>query len=94
LVYPIARGTAPAFLALWALLLLDEQLTASGAVGLALVVAGLMLVGSNELLRRRTTTSVRPVGIALALGIALLISIYSILDGLAVQMTLPLRTPW
>jgi drug/metabolite transporter (DMT)-like permease len=87
LVYPIARGTAPAFLALWALLLLDEQLTTSGVVGLALVVAGLILVGSNELLHRRSDTSVRPVGIALALGIALLISIYSILDGLAVQLT-------
>jgi drug/metabolite transporter (DMT)-like permease len=87
LVYPIARGTAPAFLALWALLLLDEQLTASGMVGLALVVTGLLIVGSNELLHRRANTSVRPVGVALALGIALLISIYSILDGLAVQMT-------
>ena len=87
LVYPIARGTAPAFLALWALLLLDEQLTASGVTGLALVVAGLILVGSNELLHRRSDTAVRPVGIALALGIALLISVYSILDGLAVQMT-------
>ena len=87
LVYPIARGTAPAFLALWALLLLGEQLTLTGAAGLALVVAGLMLVGSNELLRQHKTTFVQPVGVGMALGIALLISIYSILDGIAVQMT-------
>lgn len=87
LVYPIARGAAPAFLALWALILLGEQLTILGVVGLALVVVGLMLVGSNELLRQHRTASVRPVGVALALGIALLISIYSILDGLAVQLT-------
>jgi len=87
LVYPIARGAAPAFLALWAMLLLDEQLTAAGVSGLVMVVAGLLVVGSNELLTRRNTTSIRPLGIALALGIALLISIYSILDGLAVQLT-------
>lgn len=87
LVYPIARGAAPAFLALWALLLLGERPTVAGAAGLALVVAGLMLVGSNELLQQRTTTTVRPVGVALALGIALLISIYSTLDGAAVKLT-------
>lgn len=93
LVYPIARGAAPAFLTLWALLWLGEQLTPLGGVGLALVVAGLMLVGSNELLRRRAAieafsqSGAHLPGIALALGIALLISIYSILDGAAVRLT-------
>jgi drug/metabolite transporter (DMT)-like permease len=93
LVYPIARGAAPAFLALWALLLLDEQLPPLGMLGLALVVAGLMLVGANKLLGRRPAAEapaqsrLRLQGIALALGIALLISIYSILDGAAVRLT-------
>jgi drug/metabolite transporter (DMT)-like permease len=99
LVYPIARGAAPAFLAVWAVLLLDEQLPPPGAAGLALVVAGLILVGANklpgskDLLRNRPAAGegaqarVGAQGIALALGIALLISIYSILDGAAVQLT-------
>jgi hypothetical protein len=46
-----------------------------------------MIVGSNELLHKQAAAEVRPIGIVLALGIALLISIYSILDGLAVQLT-------
>lgn len=87
LVYPIARGAAPAFLTLWALLLLDERLSMLGAVGLTLIVIGLMLLGSSELLRQRPPRQIRPLGIALALGIALLISIYSALDSAAVQIT-------
>lgn len=99
LVYPIARGAAPAFLALWSILFLGERLTATGAVGLVLVVGGLMLVGRGELLRWRmansvrsqpnvrTHTGMRGAGVALALGIALLISIYSTLDGAAVKLT-------
>jgi drug/metabolite transporter (DMT)-like permease len=104
LVYPIARGAAPAFLALWAVLLLGERPTALGAAGLALVVFGLMLVGSNALLLRGSPATtgpagsggnpgggdragVRLAGVALALGTALLISIYSTLDGAAVKLT-------
>jgi drug/metabolite transporter (DMT)-like permease len=93
LVYPVARGAAPAFLALWSILFLGERLTPAGAAGLALVIGGLMLVGSNELLRQRTTKIGQPssrgriTGLALALGIALLISIYSTLDGAAVKLT-------
>src|SRR6185436_17153766 len=45
LVYPLARGAAPAFLALWAALFLGERPHASGIAGLALLLAGLLLVG-------------------------------------------------
>ncbi len=65
LVYPVARGAAPAFLALWSILFLGERLTLTGAAGLALVIGGLMLVGSNELLQKRapkhqTVSQARP----------------------------------
>ena len=93
LVYPVARGAAPAFLALWSILFLGERLTLTGAAGLALVIGGLMLVGSNELLQKRAPSTGpsprrgRITGLALALGIALLISIYSALDAVAVKLT-------
>jgi len=45
LVYPLARGAAPAFLALWAALFLGERPHAGGIAGLALLLAGLLLVG-------------------------------------------------
>src|SRR5688572_26405939 len=44
-VYPLARGAAPAFLALWAALFLGERPSAGGLAGLALLLIGLLLVG-------------------------------------------------
>ena len=43
LIYPIARGAAPAFLALWSFLFLGEQPTAGGLLGLGLIVVGAVL---------------------------------------------------
>jgi drug/metabolite transporter (DMT)-like permease len=45
LVYPLARGAAPAFLALWAALFLGERPQVGGLAGLALLLVGLLLVG-------------------------------------------------
>src|SRR5512143_2515955 len=39
LVYPLARGTAPALIAVWAVIFLREHLTAYGVLGLAIIVA-------------------------------------------------------
>jgi drug/metabolite transporter (DMT)-like permease len=52
LVYPITRST-PAFLPLVAVPLLGERLTATGALGIATVVAGLWLVQAGSGLRWR-----------------------------------------
>ena len=49
LVYPIARST-PAFLPLIAVPLLGERLTAGGALGIAIVVAGMWLVQAGSVL--------------------------------------------
>jgi drug/metabolite transporter (DMT)-like permease len=45
LIYPMARGAAPAFLALWAALFLGERPQAGGILGLTLLLIGLLLVG-------------------------------------------------
>jgi len=84
LIYPVARGTAPAFLAVWSFLFLHETLTTGGLVGLGMIIGGLIIIGVNTLMQSHVT-HVHFKGVAVALCIALLISIYSIIDGTAVK---------
>lgn len=84
LVYPVARGAAPAFLALWSFLFLREELTRGGTLGLALIIGGLLIIGINTLTQAHVTR-VHFKGVAIALFIALQISIYSVIDGSAVK---------
>ena len=44
LVYPLARGSAPAFVTLWSGLWLGERLPWAGYLGIALLILGLYLV--------------------------------------------------
>lgn len=84
LVYPMARGTAPAFLLLWSLLFLQEKLTGWGVVGLLLIISGLLLTGANNLIQnRKNIPNIK--GIAAALGTAFFISVYTFVDGIAVK---------
>lgn len=81
LVYPVARGTAPGLLALWAILILAEQPSAFGVAGILLIAGGIGVVGWSGGERIG-----RPRGvIVLSLLLALVISIYSIIDGVAVR---------
>jgi drug/metabolite transporter (DMT)-like permease len=110
LVYPLARGAAPAFLALWATLFLGERPQPGGLVGLALLLIGLLLVGgaasrlvagravaigasANVGARQQGWAGAPPVSFAAigaALTVALCISIYSAIDGAAVQRASPI----
>lgn len=84
LIYPIARGAAPAFLALWSFLFLHEHLTSGGMLGLGFIIGGLLVIGISTLTASRVSR-LHFRGIAVALFIALLISIYSTIDGAAVK---------
>jgi drug/metabolite transporter (DMT)-like permease len=84
LIYPVARGAAPAFLALWSFLFLHERLTTGGLIGLACIIGGLIIIGVNTLMQAHVTR-VHFKGVATALFIALLISIYTTIDGAAVR---------
>ncbi len=84
-VYPIARGTAPALLALWALLFLGERPSWGGGAGLLLILLGLVLVGSRAWWGERTQLLRHRRAILAALGVALCISLYSVIDGAAVR---------
>lgn len=84
LVYPIARGAAPAFLALWSFLFLAERPTSGGLLGLALIIGGLVVIGVSSLLQNGME-KVHLKGLSLALTLALLISTYTAIDGTAVK---------
>jgi drug/metabolite transporter (DMT)-like permease len=84
LIYPVARGSAPAFLTLWALLFLHDKLTHGGMLGLGLIIGGLLIIGINTLTQAHVT-HLHFKGTAVAVFIAFLISIYSAIDGAAVR---------
>jgi drug/metabolite transporter (DMT)-like permease len=95
-VYPMARGAAPALIAVWSVLFLREQLSAGGVIGLLIIIAGLMIVGgSGWFAQRAVGISALAVpkpnvkGIWPALLLAVIISIYSVIDGAAVKLTNP-----
>ncbi len=84
LVYPIARGAAPALLVLWSAIFLREQLTVGGYIGLAMITGGIIVIGATTLLQ---SNGEKPHlrGILTALSVALIISIYTFIDGTAVK---------
>ncbi len=84
LVYPIARGAAPALLVLWSAILLREKLTIGGYIGLAMITGGMIVIGATTLIQ---SNGEKPHlrGILTALSVALIISIYTFIDGTAVK---------
>lgn len=84
LVYPIARGAAPALLVLWTAIFLHEQLTAGGYIGLGMITIGMMVIGGTTLLQSKGE-KVHLKGILTALTVALVISLYTFIDGKAVK---------
>lgn len=89
LVYPIARGTAPAFLMLWSILFLRETPSAGGILGISLVVGGMIIIGATSLIQNRGSR-LQIKGILTALAVALIISLYTLVDGTAVKNGPPL----
>jgi drug/metabolite transporter (DMT)-like permease len=83
LVYPVARGTAPGLLALWAILVLSERPSAPGIMGILLIAVGIGVVGWSG----RIGTPSK--ALALSLLLAVVISVYSIIDGVAVRRVDP-----
>ncbi len=89
LVYPIARGTAPAFLMLWSILFLHERPTRGGTLGIGMIVCGMIIIGATSLIQNRAS-KLHLKGIAVALAVALTISLYTLIDGTAVKNGPPL----
>jgi drug/metabolite transporter (DMT)-like permease len=85
LIYPMGRGAAPALIAIWSAVFLGERFTLGGLFGIIIIVIGLLIVGGSSIFQTHAKPHTR--GILLALLLAFLISIYSILDGVAVKQT-------
>jgi len=83
-VYPIARGTAPALVALFAWITVGESLTAWEIAGLVIVSAGIMSLSrlTPLLLRKAVPLDGEVKAIVYALLTALCIGTYSLFDGL------------
>jgi drug/metabolite transporter (DMT)-like permease len=84
LVYPMARGAAPALVVVWTALFLREIPSIGGLIGILLVICGLAIIGGTSLLMNHTNKP-QLRGVAIALSIALIISIYTLVDGFAVK---------
>lgn len=77
MVYPVARGTAPALVALWSWSAGVDQPSWLGALGLAIVVSGLLIVGGGRITQWRA--------LRLPLGVAVCISACTLIDAVAVR---------
>jgi len=89
LVYPIARGTAPAFLMLWSVLFLHEKVSLGGILGVGMIVCGMIIIGATSLIQNRGSR-LHVKGVLVALSVALIISLYTLIDGTAVKHGPPL----
>ncbi|HLW01734.1 MAG TPA: DMT family transporter [Ktedonobacterales bacterium] len=89
LVYPLARGMAPALLAVWAALFLGERPTPLGLVGLGILLVGLLVVGSGAWWSQRKVAAVSKLALGATLLVAFSISVYTVIDGAAVRFTDP-----
>jgi drug/metabolite transporter (DMT)-like permease len=85
-VYPVARGLAPLFVAVGAPVILGERLSLLAFLGILLVGGGIALLGLSA---RRAAASRSALGWAVAT--AVLISTYSIVDKAGVSRTGPLN---
>ena len=90
-VYPIARGSAPLFVLLWAGLFLDEAPTVGGLIGIGLIVGGLYLLNLPVLAEwKRPLLGFKLPAARWALLTGLLISIYSSIDKVGMRYVDPL----
>jgi drug/metabolite transporter (DMT)-like permease len=84
-VYPIARGTGPIFSVASAMLLLGEQPSLGGGIGVVAVLSGVFIsAGGTSFLKHRNANT-RRAGVFWGLLTGLHIASYTIIDGWAIK---------
>jgi drug/metabolite transporter (DMT)-like permease len=91
LAYPLARGSAPLFLSVWAILLLGEPVSLAGLAGIGLIVAGLYVINLPGFgMWAAPFRALKSAGPRWAVFGGLCISAYTALDKVGVQRVTPL----
>ncbi len=88
-VYPVARGSSPALVALLAGPLLGESLVPLGSAGVASIVAGILLIAGGGIVRRGEVARA-PAGLGLGLLVGLSSVAYSFVDRIGVTLVPPI----
>lgn len=89
-VYPLARGTAPALLLIWSALVLRERITAGGIVGVTAIAVGLYLINLPRLgAWREPLRALRQVGPRWALLAGVSTSLYTAIDKVGITLVRP-----
>lgn len=87
-VYPIARGTGPLFSVFGAVLVLGEQPSVSGWIGIAIIFLGIVLIaGGRRLISGKASPGVAS-GLRWGVITGLLIASYTVIDGWSVKTLL------
>lgn len=82
IVYPIARGLAPMLIAVGAFIWLGEELPLNVWLGILAVSAGILLLA-----RGAFTSDIARSGVIAAVGVAVFIASYSLVDGVGVRIS-------
>ena len=80
-IYPISRGSSCLFVAIISILFLSSDISVAGFVGILIVCIGLFLISSSKNL------SFNFRGFALAISTAILITAYTLVDGVGVRLS-------
>jgi len=89
-VYPLARGTAPALLLIWSALILREAITPGGIAGVVTIAAGLYLVNLPRLgAWGEPLRALRQAGPRWALLAGLSTSLYTAIDKIGISLVTP-----
>jgi drug/metabolite transporter (DMT)-like permease len=76
--YPLMRGSAPLLVALASGLVFGERLSASAWLGVGLICSGIVCLAASSILNNKK-------GVGLALGNAVVIAAYTLIDGMGVR---------
>ena len=95
IVYPVARGSAPVFASIAAVIWLNEHMHVSQAIGIACVAGGILLMATRGDWRQFAQPAAWT-GIRWGLIISLFIATYSIVDAYAVKtmLIMPVVLDW
>jgi phosphonate utilization associated putative membrane protein len=87
LTYPLMRGCAPLLVALGSLAFIGERISTTAWIGVAVLCAGVFLLGLSRSAPAPDGVSHHGKAIAFALANAVIIAVYTMVDGLGVRVS-------